>query len=191
MVKTNSGSNWVTWANTHAKNSDKIDDLAEPFRSNVKAFIQALEDAGASVSVSATRRAAKRAYLFHWSWKIALGKVKPSAAKPMAGVDIEWDHGDLKASKAGANEMVRGFGLAIPPDSNVAPSLTSNHITGNAIDMNIVWTGNIQVAKKDGKLVKVAYMTNPNVNGQLHAVGASYKVFKHTSDKPHWSYNGW
>ena len=191
MVKTNSGSYWVTWANANAKNSDKIVDLAEPFRTNVKAFIQALEDAGATVSVTATKRAAKRAYLFHWSWKIALGKVKPSAAKPMVGVDIEWDHSDLKASKAGAKEMVHGFGLAIPPDSNVAPSLTSNHIAGNAIDMGITWTGNIQVAKKDGKLVKVAYMTNANVNGQLHTVGASYRVIKHMSDKPHWSYYGW
>lgn len=191
MTKTNSGTFWVTWADTNAKNSDKIDDLAEPFRTNVKAFIQALEDADVTVSVSATKRAAKRAYLFHWAWKISLGRVKPSSAKPMAGVDIEWDHGDLKASKAGAKEMVRGFGLAIPPDSNVAPSLTSNHITGNAIDMGIIWTGNTQIAKKNGTLVKVAYMTNPNVNHHLHTVGASYRVIKHTSDAPHWSYNGW
>ena len=109
----------------------------------------------------------------------------------MAGVDIQWDHGELKASKAGAKEMVSGFGLAVPPKSNVAPSLTSNHIAGNAIDMDIVWSGTISIAKKDGKLVKVAYMTNPNVNGRLHTVGASYRVIKHTSDAPHWSYNGW
>jgi len=43
MVKTNSGSYWVTWADSNAKNSDKIDDLAEPFRTNVKAFIKSLQ----------------------------------------------------------------------------------------------------------------------------------------------------
>ena len=191
MDKTNSGQYWVTWANTNAKNSENVEDLAVPFRTNVKAFIQALEDAGATVTVTATRRAAKRAYLFHWSWKIALGKAKPSEAIAMDGVDIQWDHGDLKASKAGANEMVRGFGLAIPPKSTVAPSLNSNHIAGNAIDMDIVWSGTLSIAKKDGKLVKVAYMTNPNANGHLHTVGASYRVMKHKTDAPHWSYNGW
>jgi hypothetical protein len=68
--------------------------------------------------------------------------------------------------------------------------LTSNHITGKAIDMNITWTGNLKVKKKDGTVVEVAFMSNPNLNTKLHAVGASYGVKKHTSDKPHWSVDG-
>ena len=190
MPKTKSGKYWVSWANQHAKNSDKIDDLVEPFRSHVKAFIKALEDAGAQVHVKATRRDAKRAYLFHWSWMIALGKGKPSEAKPLAGVDIEWDHGDLAQSKAGAREMVDGFGLALPPKSTVAPALASNHIAGQAIDMDITWTGVLQVKKRDGTVVSVHYMSNPNANVPFHQVGESYGVKKHKSDAPHWSYNG-
>ena len=59
-----------------------------------KAFIKALRDAGAEVDVSATKRSDKRAYLFHWCWRIGLGKVKASAATAKPGVDIEWDHGN-------------------------------------------------------------------------------------------------
>ncbi len=65
MAKTKSGKYWVTWADTNAKNSSSVDDLAEPFKVHAKAFIKALEDAGAKVKVRATRRDAKRAYLFH------------------------------------------------------------------------------------------------------------------------------
>jgi hypothetical protein len=186
-----SGKSWVDWANLHAKNSDRIDELAEPFKANVKAFIKALEDAGAKIKVKATKRDAKRAYLFHWSWLIALEKSKPSAASAMAGVDIEWDHGDAASSKAGAQEMVDGFGLAVPPKSTVAPSLTSNHIAGRAIDMEINWTGDLKVKKKDGTIASVPFMSNPNVNSKLHAVAESYGVKKLKTDAPHWSSDGW
>lgn len=189
-MATKSGKYWVTWANTHAKNSEKIDDLEATFKKNVKGFIKALEDAGATVTVSATKRSDKRAYLFHWSWKISLDKAKPSAATKKAGVNIEWDHGDAAKSKAGAKEMVSGFGLAVPPKSTNAPSLTSNHISGKAIDMTITWKGTIKVKKKDGKTVDVKYMANVNSNTTLHTVGASYGVKKLKTDAPHWSYNG-
>jgi hypothetical protein len=191
MAKTKSGKYWVTWANTHATNSDKISDLNPIFKAKVEEFIKALQDAGARVTVTSTRRSPKRAYLFHWSWKIYLGQCRPKDATPMAGVDIEWDHGDLTKSKAGAGEMVTGFGLAVPPKSNVPPSLQSNHISGMAIDMDIEWTGKIKFKKKDGKEVEVTYMPHVNANTALHQVGASYGVKKHTRDAPHWSYNGW
>jgi len=69
-----SGSYSVTWANAHAKNSSKVDDLDAGFRTKVKEFIAALEAAGATVNATATKRSDKRAYLFHWSWKIHLDK---------------------------------------------------------------------------------------------------------------------
>ncbi len=37
-MSTKSGVYWVTWANAHAKNSDKISDLEISFQNNVKAL---------------------------------------------------------------------------------------------------------------------------------------------------------
>jgi len=189
-MPTKSGVSWVTWANTNAPNSSSVEDLTDPFKANAKAFIKALQDAGATVEVTATKRSDKRAYLFHWSWMISLGKSKASDAPAMSGVDIQWDHGKDEDSKRGASEMVTGFGLAIPPESTNAPSLTSNHIGANAIDMNITWTGTIKIKKKDGTEVSVKYVADPNANTDLHAVGESYGVKKLTTDAPHWSFDG-
>lgn len=189
-MATKSGKYWVTWADTNAKNSTGINDLVEPFKANAKAFKKALEDAGATVVVSTTKRSDKRAYLFHWSWKISQGKCKPSEATKMVGVDIEWDHGDDAKSKAGALEMVNGFGLAVPPKSVNAPSLTSNHISGKAIDMTITWTGKLKFKKKDETEVEITYMPNVNANTALHTLGESYSVKKLKTDAPHWSDNG-
>jgi hypothetical protein len=185
-----SGLFWVTWANVHAQNSHDVEQLAEPFRSHAKAFVAALRQAGAVVHVTATRRSSRRAYLFHWSWKIALGKCKPSDATAMDGVDIQWDHGKDEDSKKGAQEMVDGFGLAVPPKSTNAPATTSNHIAGKAVDMDITWAGTIKVKDKTGADIQMTYNTNPNANTELHNVGATYGVKKLTTDAPHWSFDG-
>ncbi len=189
-MPTNSGLTWVTWANINATNSSDIEELEETFRQNVKDFKKALEDAGATVTVRSTKRSKKRAYLFHWSWKIALGKAKPSDATAMTGVDIQWDHSDDAKSKAGAQEMVTGFGLAVPPKSTNAPSLSSRHIQGKAVDMDIIWTGTIKVKNKSGVDVDVAFNASVNANTVLHTVGATYGVNKLTTDAPHWSTDG-
>ena len=115
MPKTKSGTSWVSWANIHAKRSTSIDDLDPSFKKPAKDFTKALEDAGASVDITTTKRSAKRAYLFHWSWKISQGKCKAADATAMSGVDIEWNHGTEAASKNGAQQLVTGFGLAVPP----------------------------------------------------------------------------
>lgn len=190
MAKIKSGTYWVTWANTHAKDSSSVEDLVDPFKTNVKAFIKALQNAGATVDVENTKRSDKRAYLFHWCWLIGLGKVKPSDAGSMLGVDIEWDHGDAEKSKKGAKEMIDGFGLAVPPNSTNAPALHSNHISGKAVDMTISWTGTIKIKKKDGSEESVAFMNDVNKNTKLQAAGASYGVKKLTTDAPHWSVDG-
>lgn len=185
-----SGEYWVGWANNNAKNSQSIDDLVEPFKSNAKAFIKAVEDAGASVEIKTTKRDKKRAYLFHWSWKISLGYCQPADPPVEPGVPIQWDHGNLAASKQGAKKMVDGFGLAVPPASTNAPSLNSRHISGKAIDMYITWAGTINIKKKDGSSMAVTFMNNPNANIKLHQVGASYGVKKLATDAPHWSDTG-
>ena len=190
MAKTKSGTFWVTWADAHAKDSSSLDDLAEPFKTNVKFFIRALEDAGAKVDVVNTKRSDKRAYLFHWCWLIGLNKAKPSEATSLAGVDIEWDHGDPVQSKKGAQEMINGFGLAVPPNSTNAPALNSNHIFGKAVDMTISWTGTIKVKDKDGTQESILFVNDVNSNTKLHAVGASYGVRKLATDAPHWSVDG-
>lgn len=189
-MATKSGSFWVGWANANAKNSKSVEDLTEPFRSNAKEFIAALKAAGANVEVTATLRHPNRAYLFHWSWLIAVGGTKASAAGPIAGVPIQWDHGNATASKKGAREMVNGFGLAVPPNSVNAPSLTSRHIAGEAVDMEITWSGNLAVKMKDGTVASVPFKSSANANTKLHKVGASYGVFKLKTDEPHWSING-
>jgi len=89
-----------------------------------------------------------------------------------------------------ALEMVRGFGLAVPPRSINPPSLTSNHIAGKAIDMTITWTGTINVKKKDGNEEALTFSTNANTNIALHKVGESFGVKKLKTDAPHWSFNG-
>lgn len=190
MAKVKSGTSWVAWANAHAKNSTSVDDLVDPFKADAKAFMKALQDAGATIDVGTTTRSAKRAYLFHWCWRIGLGKAKPSEAKVMPGVDIEWDHGDEEKSKEGAKEMIVGFGLAVPPHSTNAPALLTNHTPGKAIDMDIRWTGTIKIKKKDGTEESVLFMEDVNKNTKLHAVGESYGVKKLRTDAPHWSFDG-
>ena len=189
-MPTKSGAFWVTWADAHAKNSESVEDLIEPFRSNAKSFIAALKDAGATVIVSTTRRSDKRAYLFHWSWKISQSQCKPSDPPQMADVDIQWDHGTEAESQRGALQMVTGFGLAVPPQSINPPSLTSHHITGKAIDMTIKWIGTMNVKNKAGTVVAVPFMANVNANSALHSVGDSYGVKKLRTDAPHWSIDG-
>ncbi|THJ32175.1 hypothetical protein E8K88_13080 [Lampropedia aestuarii] len=186
----NSGAYWVRWAKDNIPDSSQIIDLRLGFRESVQAFIDALEAANATVLIESTRRSVKRAYLFHWSWRIATEDVRASEAIEMDGVDIQWDHGNDAESKNGALEMVRGFRLALPPRSTVAPSMTSNHIRGEAIDMKICWLGDMSVQDADGNMRTVPFKTNVNTNKELHKVGASYGVMKHLNDAPHWSLNG-
>ena len=57
--------------------------------------------------------------------------------------------------------MVDGFGLAVPPRSVNAPALTSNHITGQAIDMDITWSG---TSRQKPAQIAVPFMSNVNAN---------------------------
>lgn len=191
-MPTKSGMFWVSWANVNAIASKSVDDLAEPFRSKAKAFITALRDAGATVDVMNTLRSPKRAYLFHWCWRIsqAHGTAQQADADPMPGVDILWNHGSEIATRAGAAEMVAGFGLAVPPQSTNPPSKSTNHTKGAAIDMTIRWAGTIRVKKADNTVVAIPFQANVNANTALHTVGSSYGVHKLVTDAPHWSHNG-
>ena len=179
-----SGAAW--WHANQAKypNSMAIADLAKPFGDDAAKFVKALRDAGASVTISATRRNATRAKLMHWSWKVAQGLVAPKDVPAIHGCAIGWDHGDLAKSKKGAQEMVELFGIAFQP------SLTSLHIEGRAIDMSIGWNGTLKIKDAGGKVQEIGAPRNGETNAALHKVGAGYKVIKLLSDPPHWSDNG-
>jgi hypothetical protein len=172
------------------KKSDKISDLESSFQTAVKAFKKALDDAGASISIDTTKRSKKRAYVLHYAWQVAKGNVEARDVPSESGVDIEWVHSTDAKSKAGAQEIVTAANMA-----SVA-SLTSNHISGKAIDWTITWTGALSIKNKDGSTKSIS--STPRNGGdpgntELHAVGATYGVKKglfKKKDPPHWSYNG-
>lgn len=179
-----SGGAWWDANQARFPNSSAIGDLAPSFRPKLAAFVQALRDAGASVSITAGNRHEIRAYLMHYCWNVARGKVRPSAVPAKPGCDIEWNHGNDARSRAAAKEMEHRFGIVFEP------SLTSNHIGGEAVDMTIRWTGTLRIADADGALHALGVPRNGADNTGLHSVGRTYGVKKLVSDAPHWSLTG-
>ncbi|MES2442603.1 MAG: peptidoglycan-binding domain-containing protein [Pseudomonadota bacterium] len=179
-----SGVAWWQANQASFPNSDKIADLAAPFRDNAAKFVKALTDAGASVTISATLRNATRARLMRNCWDVANGIVAPKDVAAIPGVAINWDHGILANSKKAAQDMVNLISIA------VQPALNSLHITGKAIDMTIEWTGTLKIKDATGATKNLGAPRTGADNTGLHAVGATYKLFKLVSDRPHWSENG-
>jgi hypothetical protein len=186
MAKTLSSVAWVQ----KFPNSTSTDDLVDPFKSNAKKFIAALQKAGATVDIKSTLRPKERAYLMHWSFKIS-GGLDPEKVPEMQGVDIEWVHRDSKgaknlaASKTAADQMVAGYDIAFEP------ALVSRHTEGNAIDMDIEWTAKeLTITDGAGKAVTIKTGNKDGSNTDLQKVGKSYSVIKLVSDPPHWSSDG-
>jgi len=180
-----SGARWWKANQDKFPNSRDIDNLESGFRSNVEQFLTALRAGGAVVVVNSTRRNADRAYLMHYSWEVGYGETDPSEVPSRSGVTIEWDHGDQTKSRDAALEMVALFDLAHKP------SLTSNHIAGKAIDMDIKWKGTLVLSQPAPLLQKIESTPRTGGNSELQAVGAEvFGVRKLKSDPPHWSTNG-
>jgi len=181
-----SGASW--WHANQAKypNSSDVLDLDAGFVDRVLRFIKALTNAGANVHVSSTRRNRDRAYLMHYSWAIAHGAVAAKDVPKRPGVNIDWDHGDADASKKAAQEMMNLFHMAHDA------SLTSNHITGKAIDMDISWKGDLLMPYTGGWKWRIDSLPRTGAgNKQLHQLGSDgYQIFKLKSDAPHWSIDG-
>lgn len=178
-------------------------DLVEPFRGDVERFLAALRAAGAAVHIQTTFRPAKRAYLMHFAFAVAKGKVAadkvpafdPSVVPeddPNKGpLDIEWVHPDahgnpdLKASRRVAAQMVTAYRIVF------GPAFPTRHSARRAIDMTITWTGALKIADASGKVVTITSTPRTGAdNKQLHAVGKTYGVIKLVKDHPHWSDNG-
>jgi hypothetical protein len=165
--------------------SKSIDDLDPQWRGRVHAFVSTLERGGAHVEVQATLRPLERAYLMHWCWMIANLSQAPAAVPPQAGVAIDWTHsGDARAARAAAEAMVEAYELQF------LPSLTSRHIVGRAIDMSITWHDRLSVRDFDGAVHYILTDPRDGTNPELAKVGATFGIFKLTTDRPHWSDDG-
>ena len=179
-----SGSAW--WQANQGKypNSADIATLDGSFKVKVDKLLAAMDAAHLKVKVHSTRRNKVRAYLMHYSWKVAKGLVVPDKVPAEPGCDVVWDHGNLAASRQGAQQMVDLFGVVYQP------SLNSRHIAGLAIDMQIQWAGAVSVRDAQGTAVALGLPCEGATNTNLHKVGASYGVIKNVADRPHWSDNG-
>jgi hypothetical protein len=183
-----SGPSWVLRFSSSASPEDCI----EPFRSNLKAFLVALTDAGAQVDIAATYRPPERAYLMHWSWKIARNLVDPRAVPAMSSVGIDWVHrttsgdADIPKSRSAASQMVSLYGTV------AQPALASRHTERRAVDMDISWTGSLPIRNADGTANQISTKPRSGMNDQLIALGGGYGVIKaqFAGDPPHWSEDG-
>lgn len=187
-TKVLSGASWVSEYPTGTTIAELTD---ATFKDNVQAFHDAMIAAATpennlSISISATYRPVERAHLMHYCFKVHNGTTTPAAANTAsnaAGININWDHGNLATSKAKAGEMKTAYDIAY------APALTSRHTEGKAIDWTITWSGSLMIAKK-GETTKLDCTGNGATSANLRQVGASYGVHKLVSDPPHWSTDG-
>jgi hypothetical protein len=175
-----SGVAWVSRFPTSKKTST----LTGDFRSKCDAFLAVLDDARARVTINATLRPPERAYLMHWSFVINTREVDPDDVPPHTGVEIEWVHDTVAASRAAAAVMVHAYRIAH------RPSLTSLHIFGKAVDMTVRWSGTLNIKQKNGTTRAISSSPRTGLNNELWAVGSTYGVIKLPSDPPHWSSTG-
>ena len=181
-----SGSIWVG----QFLGSNQTKDLEPDFRQNVESFLTALRKSQASIRISATYRPTQRAYLMHWSWKIVKQNYDASQVPSMAGVYINWNHGDQNESKSKAQEMVNGYQIN---NLKVPPALKSRHTQRKAIDMNISWKNTLIIEDRDGYKSTISSVPRDGTNSELIEVGKSYDVIHFiqvNKDKPHWSTDG-
>src|SRR5262245_10881995 len=180
MARELSGEVWVSRFPT----SKSTDTLIDGFRQKCDAFLAALKEAGAKVQIKATLRPPERAYLMHWSFVLNNGEIEPDDIPPHPGVEIQWVHRSVAASRAAAAEMVSGYGIVH------RPALTSLHIVGKAIDMSVGWNGTLTIKQKNGTKKAIGSLPRTGLNHELWAVGRTYGVLKLPSDAPHWSSTG-
>ncbi|WP_241647203.1 peptidoglycan-binding domain-containing protein [Rosenbergiella metrosideri] len=171
--------------------------MSQPFRDKVKRYLESMQDAGINVVITSKLRPSERAYLMHWSWKLSRNLVKPQHIPYKIGVNIDWVHVNsygsinLTQSIVAAKEMVKAYGMT---NLNVAPSLTSRHTEGYAIDMLLTWHGNIEIKDRKGKPCKITSLPHDGMNKELHIISQSFGVIKYhggNKDKPHWSIDGY
>lgn len=176
--------------------STALDDLVSPFREGVSAFIGALRDAGATVSVAATVRPVERAYLMHWSWQIANRGKDPRSVPGMDGVNIRWDHRDSEGNYLASCSVdaAKAMTVAYGTDKfSLSPPLRSRRTARCAADIAIRWRGALHIRSAAGTDVCISQGPRTGMNRQLERVGVTYGVIKFNQpgkDRPHWSDTG-
>jgi hypothetical protein len=181
-----SGSDWCAQFPT----STSVSDLEADFGGKVQKFIDALTAAGVPPNISATKRPEERAFLMHWSWRIVKDNYDAQTIPARDGVKINWWHGDAEKSKKAAQDMVDTYQTG---GGKQAPSLTSRHIEGKAIDMDTNWAGDLTIKNADDSEAKITSEPRTGANADLITVGATYGVIHFTkaaNDVPHWSTDG-
>jgi hypothetical protein len=177
-----SGSHWVRFFPA----SRSIDDLASPFRQRVRAFENALRDAGATITVTNTLRPPERAYMMHYSVRLNNRELDPDEVPPLAGIDIDWVHYNDAISFQAARDMVQAFDIGSNP-----AALRSRHTQALAIDWIIEWKSTLKIKNGNNQIVTITSTPREgNDNEDLWEVGASYGVYKLEYDPPHWSVDG-
>ncbi len=181
-----SGRAWIIANQGRYPRSQDLDDLQAGFRENVIRFINILRNAGVRVSVTTTRRSADRAYLMHYSWRIANEDIDAADVPAKAGIDIQWNHGNNRVSIRAARAMVNYF------ESTSLPALITVHTRGRAIDMTITWRRDLFLGPlPDGSFRGViGGPRNGGENPELREIGALFGVRKNLSSPSHWSVRG-
>jgi hypothetical protein len=183
-----SGGVWVGRFPASARTST----LTASFKESVDLFMEAIWAADGDVEIANTYRPKQRAYLMHWAHKIFRNDFDPTKVPSMPGVEIEWAHPKLAESVAAAEKMVELFKIG-DLAADTAPALHSLHESGQAVDMRIWWTGDLEISNKDGTVVIIKTSPRTGMNRELKAVGRTYGVIKFIGgahDRPHWSTTG-
>ena len=126
----------------------------------------------------------------HWAWRIVKDDYDVQKVPAKEGININWWHGSQKMSIKAVQDMVFGYEIN---NLKVAPSLTSHHITGKAIDMSISWSGELKIKNANGTELTIKSSPRDGTNSELITVGKTYGVIHYTdveADKPHWSTDG-
>jgi hypothetical protein len=169
-----SGPKWVAKFATSRTTSA----LTSAFGRKVDDFIAAIKAAGGSVTVSATFRPLRRAFLMHYAWRIAKENFDPAKVPKYNGIDINWVHPTKAESIKAADQMRTGYRMKFPA------ARTSNHTARRAIDMTIRRIIGKTMKDAEGNDVVIKRDTD------LHKVGETYGVKKLLDDEPHWSEDG-
>jgi hypothetical protein len=183
-----SGADWKAIADANGWiNSVEFSALDAAWGPRAEAFVNGLRAAGAQVHIEAGLRHPNRAFLMHYAWGVAKAKYTPAQANTACrgrGIDIEWDHGNVAASRAAAQALVDAFGLVRQA------SITSNHIRGLAIDIaisdlpsSITMNGRTYTTRQGASGTAAAESVAP--------IGKAMGVLWFgTRDWVHWSHNG-
>jgi hypothetical protein len=179
----------TSWCEKY-KGSTDIKDLTPEFSEKVSKFIEVLEDAGAKVEVLTTLRTEQSCYLYHYAFKISRGIISPENVPIRSDVKIDWTHNTLRESKEAATAMVLKW------DISYQPSLTSNHIGGNAVDLLISWDASkekpLKIKDSEGNSHIVIFPkteTDPSTE-TLDLIAESFGIYNLKGDKNHWSNTG-